>query len=448
MKIHILGVCGTFMAGIAKCAKGLGHSVTGSDQNVYPPMSTVLADLGVDINMGYLPSHIESDTDLVIIGNALSRGNPAVEYVLNNNIPYVSGAQWLYENVLKDQHVLAVSGTHGKTTTTAMLAWILESAGLEPGFLIGGLAKNFNETTRLGRGDFFVIEADEYDTAFFDKRSKFLHYRPKTLIINNCEFDHADIFDDLSAIKKQFQYLLRSVPATGTVIFPDHDANIADILGRGCWSSRVAINHKESWHADIIDPSGAVFELWHRDQKLARIAWELLGEHNVYNALAATAAAHDVGVPIDAIQRGLATFENVKRRMEVRGVVSGVTVYDDFAHHPTAIQTTLRGLRAKVGDDKIVVLAELGSNTMEMGVHKNTLGASFAGADEVHILHPDTAAWDISPVLRDLSVSAKAHATVEDILSCVAPTLQPGTHVLIMSNKGFGGIHDKLLQQL
>lgn len=448
MKIHILGICGTFMAGVAKCAKLLGHDVTGSDQHVYPPMSDVLAALNIEIQSGYLPEHIAADTDLVIIGNALSRGNAAVEFVLNSQIPYVSGAQWLYEYVLKDKHVLAVSGTHGKTTTTALLAWILTCADLEPGFLIGGLPKNFNETTALGGGKYFVIEADEYDTAFFDKRSKFLHYRPNTLIINNCEFDHADIFENLDAIKKQFQFLLRSVPANGSIIYPNDDVNVQDILSRGCWSCQVGVGSKTSWHADLVDPSGCVFDLWYQDQQMARIEWPLLGVHNVNNALAAAAAAHAVGVSIEAIKTGICTFENVKRRMEVRGKVRGITVYDDFAHHPTAIKTTLQGLRAKVGDQKIVVLAELGSNTMTMGVHQTTLGAAFSVADEVHILHPNDAGWDILPVLNPLSGRANAYPSVDAILSQVVPTLHSETHVLIMSNKGFGGIHQRLLDEL
>src|SRR3990167_9053796 len=435
MRIHILGICGTFMGGVALIARELGHHVTGSDLNVYPPMSDALKSSVIPVHIGYEPSAIDSKTDLVIIGNGIARQNPCVDYILNQGINYTSGSQWMCENVLRFQHVLAVSGTHGKTTTTAILAWILETAGLNPGFLIGGVPKNFPNTARLGGGKYFVIEADEYD--------------------------HADIFPDLEAIKKQFQYLLRIVPSNGSVFFPKCDANIQDVLLRGCWAKQIPIGeYKEqrasasemvreattTWHATLISQDGSAFECYFQGEKRATIRWSLLGNHNINNALAAIAAADSIGVSIQHIEKAFATFENVKRRLEIRGCVNDITVYDDFAHHPTAIETTIDGLRKKVGKEKIIVIAQLGSNSMRMGAHGDALGVSFHAADEVHILKPDDKSWDVKTVLKPLGNKAFVHDTVSDIVNTVSKSAVKNNHILIISNKGFDGIHEKLLK--
>lgn len=448
MHIHILGICGTFMAGIAKIAKALGHTVTGSDQNVYPPMSTVLQNLHIEVQGGYREESIPKNVDLVVFGNAMSRGNPAVEFVLNKKIPFVSGPQWLYDYVLKKQHVLAVSGTHGKTTTTALLAWILESAGLSPGFLIGGAPKNFEETARLGAGKFFVIEADEYDTAFYDKRSKFLHYHPTTLVVNNLEFDHADIFEDLSAIQKQFQYLLRTVPSSGAVIFPNDSEAIQGVVSRGCWSTQVPLQSPLGWRAEKIAADYSQFKIIDTNNHETSIHWCMIGKHNMQNALSAAAAASRVGVSLNTIKQGIESFKGVKRRMEVRGVINEITVYDDFAHHPSAIELTINGLRARVGNDRIIVLAQLASNTMAQGVHQHVLGKAFLAADQVHILHPVDSQWDILPTLNALNGKGHAHKSVADLLAHVLPELSAKDHVIIMSNKGFDGLHERLLTSL
>lgn len=448
MRIHILGICGTFMGGVAFIARELGHPVTGSDLNVYPPMSDALKASGISVHIGYEPSAIDSKTDLVIIGNGISRQNPCVDYILNQGINYTSGSQWMCESVLRHQHVIAVSGTHGKTTTTALLTWILETAGLNPGFLIGGVPKNFSCTARLGDKKYFVIEADEYDTAFFDKRSKFLHYRPKTLIINNIEYDHADIFPDLEAIKKQFQYLLRTVPSNGSVIFSKDDANIADVISRGCWSKQITIGDAQGWHAKLLEKDGSRFECYFQDKKRATLDWSLLGNHNINNALAAIAAADSIGISMSVIEKAFTTFENVKRRLEIRGCVNDITVYDDFAHHPTAIETTIDGLRKKVGKEKIIVIAQLGSNSMRMGAHGDALVTSFHAADAIHILKPDDKSWDVKTVLKSLGNKAFVHDTVSDIVDAVSKSAIKNNHILIMSNKGFDGIHEKLLKQL
>lgn len=448
MRIHILGICGTFMGGVALIARELGHTVTGSDLNIYPPMSDALMASGIPVHLGYDPKDIDPKTDLVIIGNGVKRENPCVDYVLNQGMNYTSGSQWMCDYVLRHQHVLAVSGTHGKTTTTALLTWILETAGLTPGYLIGGVPKDFNATSRLGAGKYFVIEADEYDTAFFDKRSKFLHYRPRTLIINNIEYDHADIFPDIEAIKKQFQYLLRCVPSNGSVIFPKKDLNIQDVLSRGCFSTQIATGDESSWHAKLLSPDGSRFECYFKAEKRATIQWHLLGNHNVQNALAAIAAADAIGVSISDIEKAFATFSNVKRRLEVRGCVNDITVYDDFAHHPTAIATTIDGLRKKVGNQRIIAIAQLGSNSMRMGVHGDALGISFQAADQVHVLRPDDKSWDVTSVLKSLGNKAFVHDSVSDIIDAVSKAAMKNDHVLIMSNKGFDGIHEKLLKRL
>ncbi|OGT45615.1 MAG: UDP-N-acetylmuramate:L-alanyl-gamma-D-glutamyl-meso-diaminopimelate ligase [Gammaproteobacteria bacterium RIFCSPHIGHO2_12_FULL_38_11] len=448
MRIHIVGICGTFMGGVALIARELGHTVTGSDLNIYPPMSDALINAGIDIRLGYEPSTIDKDVDLVIIGNTISRSNPSVDYVLNNNINYNSGAQWMGENVLRHQHVLAVSGTHGKTTTTAILTWILETAGLHPGYLIGGVPKNFEGSSRLGAGKYFVIEADEYDTVFYDKRSKFLHYRPNTLIINNIEYDHADIFPDLEAIKKQFQILLRTVPSNGSVIYPESDINIPDVLSRGCWGKKIITGGNDAWHAKLIKQDGSEFECYFGSEKRGHIKWSLVGNHNIQNALAAIVAADAIGISKENIVKAFATFENVKRRLEIRGCVNEITIYDDFAHHPTAIATTIDGLRKRVGNERIIAIAQLGSNSMKMGAHGDALGFSFEAADEIHILRPEDKSWDIEAVLKPVKNKAFVHDSVSDIVESVSKRTHKKDHVLVMSNKGFDGIHEKLLAGL
>lgn len=448
MKIHILGICGTFMGGLALIAREVGHEVSGSDVNIYPPMSDALKDAGIDLKLGYDPVNIDPETELVIIGNGVKRDNSCVDFVLNQGMNYISGPQWLGEQVLRFQHVLAVSGTHGKTTTTALLAWILEVAGLNPGFLIGGVPNNFSQTCRLGAGRYFVIEADEYDTAFFDKRSKFLHYRPRTLIINNIEFDHADIFSDVEAIKKQFQFLLRTVPGNGMVISSKKDVNIRDVLSRGCWSNKIATADEKGWHAKLLNQDGSFFEVYFNDEKRGEITWSLLGDHNIQNALVAIAAADSIGVSMKNIIEAFGTFENVRRRMEVRGTVNDVTAYDDFAHHPTAIAATIDGLRKKVGGDRIIVVAQMGSNSMRTGAHRDKLPASFSQADKVHVLDPADPDWCVSDILRPIGDKVFVHLTVSDIVDAIAQEVKPNDHILVMSNKGFEGIHDKILQSI
>jgi UDP-N-acetylmuramate: L-alanyl-gamma-D-glutamyl-meso-diaminopimelate ligase len=458
--IHILGVAGTFMGGIAALAKAAGFRVTGSDRNVYPPMSTQLQALGIEIIQGYEASQLEPRPDVVVVGNALSRGMPVIESLLDRGIPYSSGPQWLAENVLADRHVLAVAGTHGKTTTTSMLAWILESAGMAPGFLIGGVAANFATTARLGgRGSesaprYFVIEADEYDTAFFDKRAKFVHYRPRTVVLNNLEYDHADIYPDIAAIRRQFNQLLRTVPQSGRVLVNAHDANLAETLAEGCWTPRETFGLAGSksnadWSADVGEgTANRRFAVRHDGREVGVIDWPLLGVHNVMNALAAIAAAHHVGVAAEQSVQALNAFRGVKRRMEVRGIVAGVTVYDDFAHHPTAIETTLAGLRAQVGAARIVAVLESRSNTMRLGVHRDALAASLALADRVWFFAPPTLNWDLRGAVAALEGRTEFVPDIDALAAAVAADVRPGDHVLIMSNGGFGGLHDKLLALL
>jgi UDP-N-acetylmuramate: L-alanyl-gamma-D-glutamyl-meso-diaminopimelate ligase len=446
--IHILGIGGTFMGGVALIARALGHQVSGSDQNLYPPMSDALQSAGILVHEGYDPAPLQQHLpDLLIVGNAISRGNLALEYALNKNVPYTSGPQWLAENVLHKRHVIAVAGTHGKSTTASLLAWILKQADRQPGYLIGAVPVNLAATADLGQAPLFVIEADEYDTAFFDKRSKFLHYRPRTLIINNLEYDHADIFPDLEAIKKQFQFLLRTVPSCGTVIYPADDPEIPDVLARERWSATQTIGTADSvWYARHKSADGSQFELWHRDQKLGVVKWPLVGDHNVRNALAAAAAAHEVGVTSDAVIAGLKSFRGVKRRLEVRGAVGGVTVYDDFAHHPTAIAATLSALRAKVGDKRIIAVLQFGSNTMSAGVHRERLAQALRLADKVVFLRPDK--WDISALVRELGVKALACDRVEAIVEHLSRIAQSEDQILIMSNKDFEGLHYRLIKRL
>ena len=450
MHLHILGICGTFMGGIAAIAKSLGHKVTGSDANVYPPMSTQLEQLGISLTQGYDPAQLEPAPDLVIVGNAMSRGNPCVEYVLNRNIPYTSGPQWLAETVLRDRWVLAVSGTHGKTTTTSMLAWILEYAGLTPGFLIGGIPQNFEVSARLGAAPFFVIEADEYDTAFFDKRSKFVHYRPRTLILNNLEFDHADIFPDLAAIQRQFHHLLRMVPGHGLVLSPAGVPAVQQVLEMGCWSEQQQSGR--DWQVRLLQPDGSAFEVCFRGEMKGTVRWALCGQHSVDNGLMALAAAQHAGVPVAVAIDALNQFVAPKRRLELKGVVNGVSVYDDFAHHPTAIDTTLAGLRARVGQQRILAVLEPRSNTMRMGVHKDALPASLQQADQVFLFEPAHSGWSLAALAEQVQQQCAIPATVEQdidaLVQRIASVAQSGDSILVMSNGGFGGIHDKLLQAL
>ncbi len=450
MHIHILGICGTFMGSLAVLAKNLGHKVTGSDANVYPPMSTQLEAQGISLMQGYEPEHLQPRPDLVIVGNAMKRGIPAVEYVLNEGIPYTSGPQWLAQYVLQGKHVLGVAGTHGKTTTTTMVAWILEQAGLEPGFLIGGVPKGFEASARLGGGKYFVVEADEYDSAFFDKRSKFVHYAPKTAILNNLEFDHADIFDDLAAIQKQFHHLVRTIPSTGKIIVPANDDNLKDTLAKGCWTpvetTGIAPNSSD-WQAELRANDGSRFVVSYKGQQ-AEVNWGMTGLHSVYNGLAAIAAAHNVGVELQTACAALSAFGGVKRRMELVGEVADISVYDDFAHHPTAIKTTLEGLRNKVGERKIWAIIEPRSNTMRMGTHKDNLAESARDADQVIWYQPAGLDWDLSPVIAASPVPAQVANNIDGIIADVIAQVKSGDAIVIMSNGGFGGIHGKLVNAL
>lgn len=444
MHIHILGICGTFMGGIAAIAKSLGHKVTGSDQNVYPPMSKQLEDLGIELTKGYDVAQLTPAPDMVVIGNAMSRGNPCVEYVLDKGLPYTSGPEWLKHNLLQSSWVLAVAGTHGKTTTASMLAWILEYAGLKPGFLIGGIVQNFGVSAKVGDTPFFVIEADEYDTAFFDKRSKFVHYLPRTLILNNLEFDHADIFDDLNAIKKQFHHLMRTLPASGKVIWPSNELALSDVIAQGCWSNSETLG--DDWGYDLINADGSEFTVLLNNQPQGVVNWQAMGEHNVKNAMMAIAAARHVGIAIEHSIAALREFISPKRRMELKAQVNNINVYDDFAHHPTAIKTTLAGLRAKVGNDKIIAILEPRSNTMKMGVHQHILLDSLSAADEVYLFEPDNLSWSLKEQAERAGMNC--YADTNEIISEVAEQAAPQQHIVIMSNDGFEGIHQRLIDAL
>ncbi|WP_210473859.1 UDP-N-acetylmuramate:L-alanyl-gamma-D-glutamyl-meso-diaminopimelate ligase [Vibrio crassostreae] len=448
MHIHILGICGTFMGGAAVLARQLGHKVTGSDANVYPPMSTLLESQGIEIIEGFDPSQLEPRPDLVVIGNAMSRGNPCVEYVLDNNLRYTSGPQWLQEFLLHDRWVLAVSGTHGKTTTSSMLAWILEDCGYAPGFLVGGVLGNFGISARLGESMFFVVEADEYDSAFFDKRSKFVHYHPRTLVMNNLEFDHADIFDDLEAIKRQFHHLVRTVPSNGRIFSPKQDTAIQDVLSRGCWSETESSGELGDWDAKKLVKDGSKFEVYFQGECVGTVDWDLVGDHNVNNALMAIAAARHVGVTPDLACESLAKFINTKRRLEFKGEVAGVSVYDDFAHHPTAIELTLGGLRNKVDTKKIIAVLEPRSATMKRGVHKETLADSLKQADSTYLFQPDNIDWSVQDVADACHQPAHVSDDMDAFVAKIASEAQAGDQILVMSNGGFGGIHQKLLDAL
>ncbi|WP_438334081.1 UDP-N-acetylmuramate:L-alanyl-gamma-D-glutamyl-meso-diaminopimelate ligase [Edwardsiella tarda] len=449
MRIHILGVCGTFMGGLALLARQLGHEVTGSDANVYPPMSTLLQQQGITLLEGYDPAHLDPQPDLVIIGNAMARGNPCVEAILERNIPYVSGPQWLHDEVLRHRWVIAVAGTHGKTTTAGMVNWILEACGYQPGFVIGGVPGNFEVSARLGDSPFFVIEADEYDCAFFDKRSKFVHYCPRTLILNNLEFDHADIFDDLRAIQKQFHHLVRLVPGKGRIISPANDANLKQVLAMGCWSEQEQSGEGAAWHAQKLSPDASHFVVTLDGERVGEVQWSLVGEHNMHNGLMAIAAARHVGVPPVEACRALASFINARRRLELRGEAYGVTVYDDFAHHPTAILATLAALRGKVGGTaRILAVLEPRSNTMKMGVCKNELAPALGRADEVYLYQPQHIPWQVVEVAEACVQPAHWSADLDTLVDMIVKNAQPGDHILVMSNGGFGGIHERLLQAL
>jgi len=450
MHVHILGICGTFMGGVALLARELGYTVSGSDTNVYPPMSTQLENAGITLSNLDDTAQFETTPDVVVIGNALSRGKPAVEWVLNNNLPYTSGPEFLANYLLKDRWVLAVSGTHGKTTTSSMLAWILEYAGLKPGFLIGGIPENFGMSARSGEAPFFVVEADEYDTAFFDKRSKFVHYRPRTLILNNLEYDHADIFPDLDAIKRQFHHLIRTVPGNGLIIAPKADDNLADVLKMGCWSPVEYLGDSKECHWQIknLSQDASQFDVYIEGELAGTVNWSLQGLHNVNNAVMAIGAARHAGVPVKHAIEAMSQFKNVKRRMEIVGTVNDITIYDDFAHHPTAIELTLSGLRNKVGTARIIAILEPRSNTMRMGIHQDTLAASLDRADEVIYYQPTDINWNLDAIARNTKPPASVMSTIENIITHVINIVKPGDQLLIMSNGAFGGLHQKLLAAL
>ncbi len=457
MHIHILGICGTFMGSLAVLARELGHTVTGSDQGVYPPMSTQLESLGIELIEGYDPENLKPAPDLVLIGNAMSRGNPEVEAVLNRNIDYMSGPEWLSREVLRHRWVLAVAGTHGKTTTTSMLLWILEQAGFDPGYLVGGVPLDFPVSARLGKSDFFVIEADEYDSAFFDKRSKFVHYRPRTLILNNLEYDHADIFDSVEAIERQFHHLVRTVPSGGLLIRPALDIHLDRVLEMGCWSPvqntsvGSEVPYSTDWRAELLSEDGSRFMVIHHEQPVATVDWDQTGIHNVRNALSAIVAARHVGITPDHAVSALCRFSGVKRRMELLADLDGVRVYDDFAHHPTAIATTLEGLRNRVGEEPILAIIEPRSNTMHQGVHRDTLLPSAADADRVLWANLSDMGWLDKVVADAAKLGITRHrlgSSVDELIAAALEDLPRPCHIVIMSNGGFGGLHGKLVTAL
>ncbi len=446
MRIHILGICGTFMGGVAALAKAAGHQVTGCDANVYPPMSSQLAAQGIELIEGYGADQAALNPNVFVIGNVVSRGNSLVEEILNRGLPYTSGPQWLAEHVLADKWVLAVAGTHGKTTTAALLAWILEDAGLNPGFLIGGVPENFGISARATALPFFVIEADEYDTAFFDKRSKFIHYRARTAILNNLEYDHADIFPDLAAIETQFHHWVRTISGNGLIVANGADVNLVRVLEQGCWTPVEHLATDDGWQAGPQSVDGR-FAVNFNGELQGVVQWDLLGRHNQLNALAALAAARHAGVPVAQGIAALAGFKNVKRRLEVRGTANGISVYDDFAHHPTAIRETIAALRSKVNGARILAVLEPRSNTMKLGVMKDELAGSLAGADQV-FCYTHGLGWDLTAALVPLGNRAETHADLDALIAAVVRVARSGDQILVMSNGGFGGIHDKLLAQL
>lgn len=453
MHLHIIGVCGTFMGGIAALARAAGHRVTGSDRNVYPPMSTQLAALGVDVIEGYTPDQLALQPDVFVIGNVMSRGNPLIEAVLDSGRPYESGPEWLARNVLAGRWVLGVAGTHGKTTTTSLLTWILQHAGLEPGFLVGGVPLDFGVSARLGSGSTFVVEADEYDTAFFDKRAKFVHYRPRTAILNNLEHDHADIYPDVAAIQRQFHLLLRTIPSNGRLVVNAADANLEGVLQMGCWTPVERFTAQAGvaadWHI-VADPANAYasFEVWNATRRLGVVNWHMLGRHNAENALAALVAAHHAGVAAEVAIDALCRFGGVRRRLEVRGEVDGVVVYDDFAHHPTAILTTIDGVRRKAGSGRVIAVLEPRSNTMKLGTHRAALTDSLRGADRVFVYQSPEVKWDVADAMQPLGALAEVHRDLGQLTAALVEQSRPGDHLVLMSNGAFGGLHDLLLAGL
>jgi UDP-N-acetylmuramate: L-alanyl-gamma-D-glutamyl-meso-diaminopimelate ligase len=452
MHVHIIGICGTFMGGIAALARAAGHRVTGSDTNVYPPMSTQLEAQGIALIEGHDPGQLDLAPDVVIVGNVMSRGNALIERLLDSGLPFTSGPQWLAENFLRGREVLAVAGTHGKTTTSCMLAWILERAGRDPGFLIGGIPSNFGLSARAGGGSAFVIEADEYDTAFFDKRAKFVHYHPRHLVLTNLEFDHADIYPDLAAIQKQFHHLIRTVPASGRMTWNSADANLRATLAMGCWTPLTAFSREPrddaEWHVRLIEADGSAFEVLHHGKPVAAVRWPLIGMHNVENGLAALSGAAGLGLAPEAAAAALGEFAGVRRRMELRGETGGIRVYDDFAHHPTAIAMTVDGLRRRAGTERVVAVLEPRSNTMRLGVHSAELPHALAGADRVWLFQPAGLDWKLDDVARAIGAKAEVARELPGLVDALVAELRAGDHVLIMSNGGFGGLHERLLQGL
>ncbi|CAG9000017.1 MAG: UDP-N-acetylmuramate--L-alanyl-gamma-D-glutamyl-meso-2,6-diaminoheptandioate ligase [Candidatus Celerinatantimonas neptuna] len=446
MHIHILGICGTFMGGIAKLAIESGHRVTGSDQNVYPPMSTQLSGLGIEIIQGYDPQQLSPEPDLVIIGNALSRGNPCIEYVLERGLKYTSGPQWLHDHILPGRWVLAVAGTHGKTTTSGMLAWILEDNGMAPGFLIGGVPGNFEQTACLGDTPFFVVEADEYDSAFFDKRSKFVHYSPRTLVINNLEYDHADIFPDLSAIQRQFHHVIRLVPRNGRILTPAGDPAVNEVLDMGCWSEKACVGDHGDWQLTPQQADWSCFDISFHGQKLGQVEWSLIGRHNALNAVMAIAAAHHVGILPECSIASLARFVLPKRRLEKLAQIDGVTIYDDFAHHPTAVKATLQALRAKIGDAPLTAVLEPRSNTMKIGVHQQSLVDCLQLADR-QIIYQGHAKWNVSELFAGIP-TAHCYRDIDAVVADLIANRRLGEHIVLMSNGGFAGVNQKLIEAL
>ncbi|OBS08635.1 UDP-N-acetylmuramate:L-alanyl-gamma-D-glutamyl-meso-diaminopimelate ligase [Acidihalobacter prosperus] len=444
MHIHILGIGGTFMGGLAQLARAAGHTVSGADGPLYPPMSTQLAAAGIAVHSGYDPEQLSPPPDQVVVGNVMRRGLPVVEALLDRGIDYTSGPQWLAEHVLRGRWVLAVAGTHGKTTTASLLAHILEHAGLSPGFLIGGVPANFGVSARLTESPFFVVEADEYDTAFFDKRSKFVHYRPRTLVLNNLEFDHADIFPDVEAIQRQFHHLVRTVPSNGLIVDNADDARLRGVLAQGCWTPTAPFGDADlgdaGWRVRLLQPDGSRFEILQDGESRGQVSWSLLGRHNAGNALAALLAARHAGVPLPLGLQALSSFRGVARRLESLGEVAGVQLYDDFAHHPTAIATTLEGLRARVGAARLVAVLEPRSNTMRMGVHRDRLADALRAADRSWLYQPADLGWSLAGVADALGPRAHVEADLDRLVAELGDSLRPGDHVVFMSNGGFGGL--------
>lgn len=449
MHLHILGISGTFMGGVALLAKQLGFQVTGSDKHIYPPMSQQLIINNIKTNEGFLPRHIDKSVDFVLVGNIIQRGNESIEFTLSEQIPYLSGPEWLHRFVLKDRCVLAVAGTHGKTTTSSLLAWILDHTGLNPGFLIGGIPENFGVSARLGTGKYFVIEADEYDTTFFDKRPKFLHYRPNILILNNLEFDHADIYPDIQAIQQQFHYLIRTVPGNGCLIHNQSDPNLKAVLAKGCWTpTKTFAGLDANWQSSLIVSDGSAFKVRYQNEEMGEVRWALLGQHNVNNALAALAAAYEVGVDMQQAIESLSKFKPVKRRMEIKWQKNDVTFYDDFAHHPTAIAATLNSLRQRVGSkSRLIAVLEFGSYTMRTGIHKSRLQEALKDADIVFCKNPKTD-WGLQKILQTFPQKSYSYDCTDRLVNQLVNMLQPGDHIITMSSTAFDNIHQKIAKVL